>query len=439
MGPTAPVMTPPPPQQQMMNNTTIINNTPAPAAPSPVVVMEQNKTEKKQHVPPAPQNDESREACGRSAKTIFVISIIFIACMLGFYLVLADGSETTTTITTTTTTTTTKAAEDALLILNKVPEKNKVPILLTNGSFRELAEFRYADGTYGWWSCSTSINGRMLIFGGTYEYGPDSRRQILEVGECGLSKIGSLPFDFHMGTCNSFLAHDNTQHALLCFGSYWTRKDCHTFDGRVTAAAASSNSSHLYSSLGKLGNALVAVASCCGFDQSGNLAVELWEGGGWTRLADFPHADGDDIWGYSTVTVEETMFLIGGENHLNKVSMGRRSGSGISWSRGTNLLIPRKEHRSVVLGQSIFNVGGWNDDDKPLETESWEVAEDTKRYRHQPEFDKWYPELFVLDTKYCPEGRKVQYSSFDPTASKILAKQRRFDNARAAKKAKKNY
>ena len=61
------------------------------AAPSPVVVIEQNK-----HVPPAPQNDERREACGRSAKTKSVISIIFIASMLSFYHVLADGSGTKT-------------------------------------------------------------------------------------------------------------------------------------------------------------------------------------------------------------------------------------------------------------------------------------------------------------------------------------------------------
>ena len=76
------------------------------------------------------------------------------------------------------------------------------------------------------------------------------------------------------------------------------------------------------------------------------------------------------------------------------------------------------------------------------ETESWEVADDAKRYRHQPEFEGyyWYPEIFVVDTKYCPEGRDVQFSSFDPTASKmIMTNQRRFDNARAAKKAKENY
>ena len=58
-------------------------------------------------------------------------------------------------------------------------------------------------------------------------YGPDYSRQIVEVGACGLTQIGSLPFDFWLGACNSFLAEDNTQHALLCFDWDADRK-CYT-------------------------------------------------------------------------------------------------------------------------------------------------------------------------------------------------------------------
>ena len=80
------------------------------------------------------------------------------------------------------------------------------------------------------------------------------------------------------------------------------------FDGRVTARAASSHFPHPQTSLGNLGNALVAVGS---FYPYPNLAVEFWEGGRWTRIEDFPHADGKYIASYSTVTVEDTMFLSG--------------------------------------------------------------------------------------------------------------------------------
>ena len=48
----------------------------------------------------------------------------------------------------------------------------------------------------------------------------------------------------------------------------------------MTAAAASSHSSHHATSLGKLGEALVAVGD--GSNADYNLAVELWEGGRWT-------------------------------------------------------------------------------------------------------------------------------------------------------------
>merc|ERR1711915_55623 len=139
------------------------------------------------------------------------------------------------------------------------------------------------------------------------------------------------------------------------------------------------------------GNALVVVGS--GFPYY-DLAVDLWEEGSWTALGNFTLTSGDwnYIASYSTVTVEETMYLIGGYLHEEKVFLGRRSGSGISWSRGTDLLIPRDGHRSAVIGQYIFNVGGRG----TLETESWEVADDHKRYRHQPELENygWFPEIF---------------------------------------------
>ena len=81
------------------------------------------------------------------------------------------------------------------------------------------------------------------------------------------------------------------------------------FNGRETAAAASSNYPHVWISLGKLGEALVAVAGSP--RDPSNLVVELWEGVNWTRVEDFPHADGDAISHYSTVTVEDTMLIIG--------------------------------------------------------------------------------------------------------------------------------
>ena len=86
-----------------------------------------------------------------------------------------------------------------------------------------MPQFRYDAGTNVYKSCSTRVNGRMLIFGGQYKY----KRQISEVGACGLKNVGSLPFNFRMGACNSFIAEDNTQHALLCF-DWHAKKDCHT-------------------------------------------------------------------------------------------------------------------------------------------------------------------------------------------------------------------
>ena len=82
----------------------------------------------------------------------------------------------------------------------------------------------------------------------------------------------------------------------------------------MSAGAASSHSPHYSTSIGKLGNALVAVGSggvVSGKNFEDNLVVELWEGGVWRRLEDFPNANGDSIYDFSTVTVHETMFLVG--------------------------------------------------------------------------------------------------------------------------------
>ena len=50
-------------------------------------------------------------------------------------------------------------------------------------------------------SCSVSWKNKMLIFGGTaYE-----KRQIAEVKDCKLTKVGELHFDLDFGTCTGML------------------------------------------------------------------------------------------------------------------------------------------------------------------------------------------------------------------------------------------
>ena len=65
--------------------------------------------------------------------------------------------------------------------------------------------------------------------------------------------------------------------------------------------------SHTNISLGKIKQTLVAIGSWLGK----NLVVEIFEDSKWTRVNDFPNSDLEYIAYYSTVTVEDELFIIG--------------------------------------------------------------------------------------------------------------------------------
>ena len=78
-----------------------------------------------------------------------------------------------------------------------------------------------------------TVNGRMLIFGGfdatgIIESGPDFSRQVLQLGSCGIGKIGELPFQFYYGACQTFESY-GSDNALLCFSGKGDKKTCHRF------------------------------------------------------------------------------------------------------------------------------------------------------------------------------------------------------------------
>ena len=50
-----------------------------------------------------------------------------------------------------------------------------------------------------------------------------TQRSIKKIENCGLKKIGELPFDFRFGTCGTFNFPD--ERIFLCFGDV-TRKKC---------------------------------------------------------------------------------------------------------------------------------------------------------------------------------------------------------------------
>ena len=95
-------------------------------------------------------------------------------------------------------------------------------------------------------SCGVTYQNKHLIFGGKV-----NKRQILQVDECGLTKLGNLPFDHMLGACGS-----TEDVMILCFNfekkndfkkcrqassptGSWSELALSSFEHRDTAIAAS--------------------------------------------------------------------------------------------------------------------------------------------------------------------------------------------------------
>ena len=78
------------------------------------------------------------------------------------------------------------------------------------GGFVKLA-FSFPSDTEVYNSCSLLFNDKMYIFGGYNEM-----RQISEIKDCGLKRIGNLEFDFDGGACTVI----QSSTLILCFDWY---------------------------------------------------------------------------------------------------------------------------------------------------------------------------------------------------------------------------
>jgi len=91
------------------------------------------------------------------------------------------------------------------------------------GSGKLTSEFQFgqSESTGSYASCSTVINGLMMIFGGTGDF----ESQLSVVESCGLRRLGTLPMEFYSGACNTFQSNEGNEEVLLCFAE--RSKDCH--------------------------------------------------------------------------------------------------------------------------------------------------------------------------------------------------------------------
>ena len=100
-------------------------------------------------------------------------------------------------------------------------------LILYLGNLTKLDSFSFTYETGSYYSCSATINGQMLIFGGSSSYSYSNQISLVE--NCRLTRIGSLPITFHYGACNTFQRSDGISETLLCFASDG-KSNCHRFE-----------------------------------------------------------------------------------------------------------------------------------------------------------------------------------------------------------------
>ena len=67
------------------------------------------------------------------------------------------------------------------------------------GEPEKYPKFEFGEKTEVAYSCSTEFKGIFYLFGGVAQ-----KRQLSQIKNCGLQRIGDLPFDFMLGSCSNY-------------------------------------------------------------------------------------------------------------------------------------------------------------------------------------------------------------------------------------------
>ena len=131
----------------------------------------------------------------------------------------------TTTTTHLTNTTTATTPTQAMLILCKSASSTctsgEQHLISTVGELPTSIDFNRAEVLF---SCAVTHANKFYIYGGRYT--EKQRRQVLQLVDCKIDSIGTLPFDHYYGACGSqALSHSGAHVILLCF-DYTDVKQC---------------------------------------------------------------------------------------------------------------------------------------------------------------------------------------------------------------------
>jgi len=254
--------------------------------------------------------------------------------------------------------------EDQSLFTNKTETSKKLLVLSTkpfqavpftfglNGHVQSKIDFKFPDLTAVFLGCATVFENKMLYFGGV----GNNNKQLSQVEDCSLKRIGELDFEFENGACNTFDRNDKEE-VFLCFSST-DAQVCKIYNGSVTTDGPTSNNPHASTQLGNYSKQPLAVGN---FQSSTAVSanVELLKLGEdkWTddSIENYPY--GNYIASYSMVSTENSVIVIGGYSDAENSNIIARFADNV-WSNVGELVQARLGHASILINNEIYVLGG---------------------------------------------------------------------------------
>merc|ERR1711970_25274 len=228
--------------------------------------------------------------------------------------------------------------------------------------------FRF-NGAYVTHSCSVTLENNHYIFGGQH-----NMRQILQVDNCGLTNIGSLPFDFYYGACDK--ANNGF---VLCFASTQpnTCRKSLSPTGPWTEMAPTKHG-YAYNAIAGSPDTVLTVGRINSAEYTGDKTTELYDfdDDSWSEGAKYPFGDPEHnfLGWHSMLYVDEleSFFVVGGrghtvgmQNHVVTAQIAKFK-DGV-WSDAGQLNRPRMGTSAFWLNGSLLVIGGYDRNETPTE------------------------------------------------------------------------
>merc|ERR1712113_493955 len=287
--------------------------------------------------------------------------------------------------------------DQTILAINTKPFNARTLTFDLNGNVDYDVNWDYRDGTDAFFGCSVNYGipnygGQMRYYGGVGLNTNQAAR--VDKDNCGLTRLPNLPFNFPSGTCKTYTIEidgNEKEYLFLCFSDIESTY-CRIFDGvsYMDNKIANTTYQHSFTELASFEGKPFITGDYQG-PYTNNAKTEIYnlnDDSTWYQAADYPY--GDFISFYSTVSTDQSAFIIGGrqEAQLGQIvdqytavlaQYTRDSAGQMQWYEFSTLLQQRVGHNSILVEDQLVIFGGSARDlagnPEAAKTEIWNITD----------------------------------------------------------------